>query len=109
MPFIRDGNHIVQYSPNPIFDLSLGTTQIITLSGDAAASIINSLTKRYTFVVIQDSNGNHTFTWPSNFRGAGPITPLDDTAEANTIATQTFDYIYFLNQFVATSPIVYGI
>ena len=40
--------HIITYSANPIFDLSLGNTQIITLSGDATPIVVDILGAAYS-------------------------------------------------------------
>jgi hypothetical protein len=65
------GINIVPYSPTPYFDLSLGNTQKITLTGDVTtSSVLNGEPGEYLFFLIcQDANGGHRFTWPANFRG----------------------------------------
>jgi len=101
--------HIVLYSPDPVFDLSMGTTQIITLFGDATPVFINPQLMQYTFIIIQDSIGGHTFNWSSLFRGAGIISPGEGTADMNTIATQTFTFVSGLYEMVADGPMSYGV
>lgn len=100
---------IVRYSPTPTFNLITGTTQVITLTGDAVPSIVNPSNTIYTFVIIQDDIGGHSFSWPSNFRGAGSVNPTNGTADTNTIAIQSFAYMSFLDEFVATTTMSYGI
>lgn len=100
---------IVRYSPTPTFNLIIGTTQVITLTGDAVPSIVNPSNTIYTFVIIQDNIGGHTFTWPSNFKGAGSVSSDNSTADANTIAIQSFVYMSFLDEFIATTTMSYGI
>ena len=102
-----NGATIVPFSSTPTFDLSNNTMQVITLSGDASAIVINPSNVIYTFVIIQDDVGGHTFTWPSNFRGAGSISPTDNNTDPNTTAIQTFAYVSLLNEFVATTAMVY--
>jgi len=100
---------VVQYSPDPVFDLSRGTTFIITLYGDATPTFINPQLTQYTFIIIQDSIGGHTFNWSSLFRGAGIISASEGTANANTIATQTFTFVSGIYEMVADGPMSYGI
>ncbi len=100
----------VPYSASPTFDFSLGATQIITLTGNVTASVAANVAQAiYTIVVQQDATGGHTFTWPSNFRGAGPISAAAGTAAANTAASQTFAYNPTLGQFIAITPLTYGV
>jgi len=100
----------VAFSSTPVFDFSLGATQIITLTGDVTStSTANATNALYTIVVMQDAVGGHTYTWPSNFRGAAAISPGNGTAAANTAASQTFVYDPTLNQFIAVTSLTYGV
>jgi hypothetical protein len=98
--------NIIPYYPNPVFDLALGSTQIITLNGNATPSFINPIAKDYNFVIIQDINGGHSFDWPSNFKGAGIISISNGSTNANTSSSQSFVYEPILNKFIATTTMI---
>ena len=65
------GRHEVSYSPNPVFDLQGGSTQVIKLTGDVAEPQVSNLTdgQHVSFVICQDDAGNRNFNWPAKVRG----------------------------------------
>lgn len=65
------GRHDVPYSPNPVFDLQGGSTQVIKLTGDVAEPSVSNLTdgQHVSFVICQDEAGNRNFNWPAKVRG----------------------------------------
>jgi hypothetical protein len=103
------GAHVVSYSATPVFDASLGTTQVITLSGGVTASTVsNAKAGILTLVVAQDSSGGHSFTFPTNFRQAGSISSADGTAGPSSYCTQSFVYIPSSGVYLAITPLIYG-
>ena len=105
---VPNTEYIVPFSPTPAYPLQLGSTMVITLTGDVTPVMTNPQSTLYTFVVFQDSVGQHTYNWPSNFIGAGNISPSWQTANPNTVASQTFAYIKTNNTFIATTNMTYG-
>lgn len=68
------------------FNLQLGTTQSVTLTGNSTSTFSNgSLGGFYTFIICQDSTGSRTFSFPSGFHGAMTI-----GSNANECSAQTF-------------------
>lgn len=66
--------YVVPFSTTPIFDANIGQIFNLTLTGNVTSStFINGVSGIFVFRIIQDSSGNHTFTWPTNMRGTGPI------------------------------------
>lgn len=65
----------VPWSATPAFDLSAGSTQSITLTGDVTSSSLVNLTDgiQVSFLICQDASGGRQFTWPPNVRGAMQI------------------------------------
>jgi len=61
----------------------------MTLTGNVTSSSVTNPTAgaTITFAITQDGTGNHTFTWPTNFKGASAIAP-----EANMVSVQSFIY-----------------
>lgn len=101
------GPNFVGFSATPVFNLALGTTQGIVLTGNVtSATVINGTNGVvYTFVIVQDSTGGRPFVWPANFKNTGPIDAFDGTANASTAATQQFVFINTLNAFYAVSSL----
>jgi hypothetical protein len=99
------GINIVHLSTTPVFDLSLGTTQFIRLTGNVTLSIVTHPTdgQVYTFVIEQDGTGGRAFVWPVQFQQTGPIDAFDGTANADTDAVQQFVYIKSVNKYLAVS------
>jgi hypothetical protein len=66
---------VVPFSVTPTFDASAANVFILTLTGNVASStLIRGLSGQVvTFRICQDSAGGRLFSWPSNFRGGGPV------------------------------------
>lgn len=102
------GINILLYSATPVFDLSLGTTQFIQLTGNVTSSTVTNPTNGqvYTFVIEQDALGGRSFVWPTTFQNTGPIDTFDGTANPSTNAVQQFVYINSTNKFYAISSLI---
>jgi hypothetical protein len=103
------GINVVHLSTTPVFDLGLGTTQFIRLTGNVTSPTVTNPTNGqvYTFVIEQDGTGGRSFVWPTQFQQAVPIDAFDGTASANTDAVQQFVYIKSVNKYFAvSSPVV---
>jgi hypothetical protein len=76
----------VAYSATPTFDSSLGNTHKMTLTGNVTSSTLSNASagQRINFIICQDSNGNRTFTWPSNVAGGMAIGPTASKCSAQT-------------------------
>lgn len=100
--------NLVNFDTTPIFDLRLGTTQFIRLTGNVTASSVTNATNGqvYTFVVEQDGTGGRAFVWPAQFQQTEPIGAFDGTANANTDAVQQFVYISSVNKYFAVSSLI---
>jgi hypothetical protein len=100
--------HLVKFGSTPVFDLSLGTTQFIRLTGNVTSSTVTHPTNGqvYTFVIEQDGTGGRSFAWPNQFQHAVPIDAFDGTANANTDAVQQFVYIKSVNKYLAVSSLI---
>jgi len=74
-PFVvtvsRDSIKIVPFSASPIFDLSLGNVQKITMSGNVTSpTIINGFPgQQFTLMICADSSGDYIFYPPATLRG----------------------------------------
>lgn len=102
---IGTGTNLVPYSATPEFDLSLGTQQTITLTGNVTSSTAITSNGAPTVLVmriIQDATGGHTFAWPTTFDNAGAV----NTA-ANSVSTQAFA-IDISGRATALGPIMYS-
>jgi hypothetical protein len=99
---------LVNFSTTPVFDLSLGTTQFIRLTGNVTSSTVTNPVNGqvYTFVIEQDGTGGRSFVWPTQFQHAVPIDAFDGTANANTDAVQQFVYIKSVNKYLAVSSLI---
>jgi hypothetical protein len=76
----------VPYSAAPNFDGSILTSWHILLIGDAAATVSGLVEGNlYTFIIEQDGQGAHIFTWPAGVTNA---TPVD--LDPNSFTVQTF-------------------
>src|ERR1700733_8703911 len=102
------GINVVHLSTTPVFDLSLGTTQFIRLTGNVTSSTVINPTNGqvYTFVIEQDGTGGRSFVWPNQFQHAALIDAFDGTANANTDAVQQFVYIKSVNKYLAVSSLI---
>jgi hypothetical protein len=82
--------NLLQIVP-PAFDMVFdGTTYIgfkTTLPGNVSNPTIQNMQpgNLYTFIIVQDGAGNHTFTWPADVHNAVPVDP-----EPNSSTIQTF-------------------
>ena len=79
----------VAYSATPAFDAASANVFTLTLGGNVNSSILSNAKsgQLLAFRICQDASGSRTFTWPANFRGAGPI-----AASASACSQQTFVY-----------------
>ena len=77
----KDTVYVVSYSSTPFFDLTLGLTQQITLTGNVTSSTATNVAagQTVTFKIVQDGTGGRSFVWPTNVLGGMTI---DDTAAA---------------------------
>jgi hypothetical protein len=68
-------SNVVAYSATPVFDLSAGLIQTLTLAGDVTGAEISNTYdgQTTTFLICQDEVGGHLFLWPSNVRGGMQI------------------------------------
>lgn len=82
----------VPFSATPIFDATTASGFKITLAGDVtSSSFINGLfgpTIVY-FRIVQDGAGNHEFTWPSNVRGGGVVSPSPSITSIQAFAVDS--------------------
>jgi hypothetical protein len=93
------GQTALSFSATPSFNASAAASFLITLTADVtSSSVINPTTGQIiTFVITQDGTGSHSFTWPTNFKGASNI-----GSEANSVSVQSF--IYAATAWRATGP-----
>ena len=82
----------VTFSSTPTFDASLGNSFKLTLTGNVTSSTLSNAIagQLLTFVIIQDSSGNHSFVWPTNVLGGVDITNL--VSLPNQYVVQQFHY-----------------
>lgn len=83
------GRVAVPFSPTPVFDLSAGTAQSITLTGDVTAATITGLAdgQIVSFLICQDSIGGRKFVWPALVRGGMEIGLEPDTCSAQSFVS----------------------
>lgn len=72
--------------PNMVFD---GTTYLsfkTTLHGDVTGATSQNMRpgNLYTFLVVQDATGGHSFQWPTNTHNALPVSSLPNTTTVQT-------------------------
>lgn len=72
--FVTQGIQVTSFSATPTFNVSLGSIQQLTLTGNVTSSSISgmSIGQIVVFDIIQGS-GSYTFQWPSNVKGAGTV------------------------------------
>lgn len=76
---------IVPYSTAPEFPGDEFTSWQITLNGDAWPTFTNLEDGNlYTIIIIQDANGNHEVTWPTNVYNTTPVNPDPDSLTIQT-------------------------
>jgi hypothetical protein len=74
----------VTFSATPVFNLTLGGYQLITLTGNVTSSTLSNLGAgmRITFKICQDGTGNRTFVPPANLKG---FTTIGSTLSTCTV------------------------
>lgn len=101
------GINVMPFTTSPLFDLSLGQTQKLTLTGNVSSSnTLNGVPTTYIFIIDQDTVGSHTFTWPSNFIGAGTINNTTLAGDPNAINIQQFIFDTTVNMFFAVGTMI---
>lgn len=65
----------IAFSATPVFDASVNGSNIIVLTGNVSSSTLTGgvAGQRFTFIIMQDGVGSHTFVFPTNVKGAGTI------------------------------------
>ncbi len=63
-------------SASMTFDGSAYNAFKITLIGNVTASTFTGVAGYYTFVILQDGAGGHTFAWPGSFVNAAAPSPV---------------------------------
>jgi len=65
----------VSFSATPAFDAGAANAFTLTLTGNVTSSSLTNAKsgQLFAFRICQDSAGSHSFVWPGNFRGAGPV------------------------------------
>lgn len=102
---VPNGTNVVAFSATPVFDLSLGIQQSLTLTGNVTSSTAllgSGAPAIFAMRIIEDATGGHTFAWPANFDNAGAI----NTA-ANSTSTQMFA-VGVSGRATAVGPIMYS-
>lgn len=79
--YFRDGINTVAFAATPVFNLALGNTQLITLTGDVTSSTFSNppglnASQPVRMWVCQDGTGNHKFNYPTVIQGITPVTML---------------------------------
>lgn len=90
LPINTSGTVNVVFTTTPVFNGQFGALFKMTLTANVASSTFTngSPGQIYTFELIQDGVGGHTFVWPTNFKNP-PV--IDGTANAINIQTFIFD------------------
>lgn len=97
------------FSATPTFDLSSKSLQYIKLTGNVTSSATSGARDGiYIFVIEQDATGGRSFSFPSNFKNAGQISPAAQDTAPGTVGVQAFLYISALNTFYAFAPLFYA-
>lgn len=94
-PLVTNQLGITPWSVDPGFDGTAYTAWQITLAGDTEGAFLQNVVpgNLYTFIIQQDSNGNHVFDWPSSTSPTGPERIFNGALinmEPNSITIQTF-------------------
>jgi hypothetical protein len=69
----------VAFSATPVFDCNAGNPVFVVfqikLTGNVTSSTLVNLRKgqKIVFIIVEDSFGGHTFTWPTNVNAPGDI------------------------------------
>ena len=77
---------VLAFSATPLFDAGAANAFSITLTGNVTSSTLTNAKagELLAFRICQDSAGGHTFSWPANFRGAGPVSGLPSACSQQT-------------------------
>jgi len=99
------GINTIAFTTGPALSASCAVN-MITLTASVTSSTwpAGSDGQEVGIIILQDSVGGHTWTWPTNVRGGGTI---DTTAE--TLSTQKFVYVVALDKWVTSSVMQVGI
>lgn len=101
----QGGTNTVAYSATPTFDLSLGTQQGITLTGNVTSSTLtipNGSSAIFIMRIKQDATGGRTFAWPGNIDNAGAV-----STDPNSTSVQMFA-VGTNGRATALGPIMYS-
>jgi hypothetical protein len=79
----------VAFSPTPAFDAGADNAFTMLLTANITSSTLNNAKSGQflAFRICQDNSGSHAFSWPANFRGAGPV-----STAPSACLQQTFVY-----------------
>ena len=79
----------VGFSATPVFDAGVANVFTLTLAGNVTASTLTNAKsgQLLAFRICQDATGARAFSWPANFRGAGPV-----SMAPSACSQQTFVY-----------------
>jgi hypothetical protein len=86
-PLITNLLLVVPWSETMDFPGDIYTSYRVNLTGDVTSSTASDTVQGnlYTYIIQQDSVGNHAFTWPEDFLNPSPINPAP-----NGFTVQTF-------------------
>lgn len=90
----------VPYSISPVFDATQGTTFFMLLTGNVTSSVLSPFNtgsggvysgRKFTFILVQDNTGGHTFAWPSDAGApSGRVKGDPISGVANSVNVQEF-------------------
>jgi hypothetical protein len=86
-PLLQNLLQILAASDAMVFDGTTYPSFKTTLPGNVTNAAIQNMApgNLYTFIIVQDASGNHTFGWPPGVFNAARVDP-----EANSTTIQTF-------------------
>jgi hypothetical protein len=89
-PLVVNELLIVTAADNMVFDGSVYTAFKTTLDGNVTQPVFENMIpgNLYTFIILQDGTGGHSFVWPSNVSNA---TPVNGNPNGTTIQTFVAD------------------
>jgi hypothetical protein len=87
------------FNVEPIFDVSLGQIQHLTLTGNVTSSTcINLSTPQIAiFIIQQDDTGGRTFVWPANIFGGMTINSTAGAASSQAFVSPDGANFYALS------------
>jgi hypothetical protein len=87
---------VVPFSATPDFDGANFTSWQIILNGDVTSATLTNIIQGnlYTFIIIQDSTGNHAFGWPPNAYNASPVCPTPNSYTIQTFVAESDGSLY---------------